>query len=426
MPDVQCGLIGCGTVGGGVVARWGDEVAGAALASVAVRSPRKRRDVDLSALTVTADAWDVVRDPRIAVLIDAAGDCDAARDWALEGFTRGKSFVTAGKALVARHGAELEERAAAEGVGFRYEAAVAGAVPVVALLRLGLSPGTVRGFEGVVNGTCSFILSRLAEGVPFAAALEKARQRGLTEADSARDTSGRDAADKLAILARLCGVPIAPADVPAAGIEGIRPEDVAFGHARGWRLTLLAAFRAMGTQATASVAPAFVAEDGFLAQAREEENAVLLDAGPAGCVGLLGRGAGRAPSAAAVLADVRETVRAKASPFRPRAAERTVVADPTLVPHYVRVSRPMGAEAPQRALLDALAAEGVGVEFVSAGRLGWVQAITTRAPRERVSRALARLDKGEIALVAFHRESARGAASLDEAQPALAAFGGSR
>ncbi|MEX2175778.1 MAG: homoserine dehydrogenase [Pirellulaceae bacterium] len=294
MPDVQCGLIGCGTVGGGVVARWAEEVAGAALATVAVRSPRKRRDVDLSAVTVTGDAWDVVRDPRIGVLIDATGDCDAPRAWALEGFAHGKSFVTAGKALVARHGAELEERADAQGVGFRYEAAVAGALPVVALLRLGLSPGTVRAFEGVINGTCSFILSRLAEGVPFAAALEKARQAGLTEADSARDTSGRDAADKLAILARLCGVPIAADEVSIAGIEGLRPEDVAFGRARGWRLTLLATFRAVSGRATASVAPAFVAEDAFLAQARDEENAILLDGGPAGWVGLLGRGAGRA------------------------------------------------------------------------------------------------------------------------------------
>src|SRR5688500_5930703 len=254
MPDVQCGLIGCGTVGGGVVARWKDEVAGAALATVAVRSPRKRRDVDLSALTLTPEAWDVVRDDRIRIVVDATGDCEAARAWALEGFARGKSFVTAGKALVARHGAELEERAAAHGAGFRYEAAVAGALPVVALLRLGLSPGTVTAFEGVLNGTCSFVLSRMAEGVPFAVALDTARQAGLTEADSARDTSGRDAADKLAILARLCGVPIAAADVPTAGIEGIRPEDVAFGRARGFRLALLATFRAVSGRATASVA----------------------------------------------------------------------------------------------------------------------------------------------------------------------------
>jgi homoserine dehydrogenase len=423
MPDVQCGLIGCGTVGGGVVARWSEEVAGAALSRVAVRSRRKRRDVDLSAVTVTEDAWDLVRDPGIGVLIDASGDCEAAREWALEGFARGKSFVTAGKALVARHGAELEERAAASGAGFRYEAAVAGALPVVALLRLGLSPGTVRAFEGVVNGTCSFILSRLAEGVPFAAALDKARQAGLTEADSGRDTSGRDAADKLAILARLCGTPIAAADVPTAGIEGLRPEDVAFGRARGWRLTLLATFRSVGGRAAASVAPAFVAEDSFLAQARDEENAVLLDGGPAGWVGLLGRGAGRAPSAAAVLADVRESLRAPAVPVRSRVAETRVAPDVALVPHYVRVSRPLGSASPQRALLDAFAAESIGVAFLSAGRLGWVQAITTRVPRERVSRALARLEAAEVAHVTFH-ESARGAVSLDP--PALAAAGGSR
>ena len=423
MRDVRCGLIGCGTVGGGVVARWPEEAAGATLVAVAVRSPRKRRDVDLKALTVTDDAGELVRDPRIGVIVDATGDCDRARGWALEAFARGKSFVTAGKALVARHGAELEESAAARGVGFRYEAAVAGALPVVSLLRLGLSPGTVTAFEGVLNGTCSFILSRLAEGVSFAAALEKARQAGLTEADSGRDTSGRDSADKLAILARLCGAPIAAADVPTAGIEGVRPEDVAFGRARGWRLIQLAAFRAVPGRATASVAPAFVTEGTFLAQARDEENAILLDGGPAGWVGLLGRGAGRAPSAAAVLSDVRETVRAAQAPSRPRAAETPVFPDAALVPHYVRVARPLGGASPRRALLDAFAEEGIGVEFLSTGRMGWVQAITSRVPRERVRRALARLAPAEIAHVTFH-ESARGAASLD--QPALAAAGGSR
>jgi homoserine dehydrogenase len=422
MPDVQCGLIGCGTVGGGVVSRWAGDAAGAALAAVAVRSPRKRRDVDLSAHRVTADAWEVVRDPHIRVVIDTTGDCDAARAWALEGFARGKSFVTAGKALVARHGVELEERAGAHGVGFRYEAAVAGALPVVALLRLGLSPGSITGFEGVLNGTCAFVLSRLAEGVPFAAAVEKAREAGLTEADSARDTSGRDAADKLAILARLCGAPVAAADVPHAGIEGLRPEDVAFGRARGWRLVLLGRFRALPGRVTASVAPAFVSGDSFLAQAREEENAVLLDAGAAGWIGLLGRGAGRAPSAAAVLADVRETVRSAASPGPARAVEAPVAPDTALAAQYVRVRRPLGSPSAQRALLDALAIQGVGVQFLSAGRLGWVQAITAPAPRDTVRRALARLEPAEIAHVTFH-ESARGAASLD--QPALAAAGGS-
>ncbi|MGI9076719.1 MAG: homoserine dehydrogenase, partial [Gemmatimonadaceae bacterium] len=172
MSDVQCGLIGCGTVGGGVAQRWGSEVTGADLATVAVRDVRKHRDVDLSSLRLTTDAWEVVRDPRLQVVIDATADCESAREWALEAFAHGKSFITASKSLAARHGAELEARAAAQRVGFRYEAAVAGALPVVALLRLGLSPGRIRGFEGVRNGTCSFVLARLGEGASLAAALE--------------------------------------------------------------------------------------------------------------------------------------------------------------------------------------------------------------------------------------------------------------
>jgi hypothetical protein len=267
------------------------------------------------------------------------------------------------------------------------------------------------------------VLSRLGEGVPFAAALEKARRAGLTEADSGRDTSGRDTADKLAILARLCGFPIAAAEIPTAGIDGLRPEDVAFGQARGWRTALLAHARSVAGRVTASVKPVFVAEGDFLAQPRDEENAVLLDGGPAGWIGLLGRGAGRAPSAAAVLADVRETIRGVTAATGTRKTDLPVDGDVLLRPHYVRVSRPIGSASPQRALLDAFASEGVGIAFASAGRLGWVQAITSPAPGDRVARALARLQSADIAHLTFH-ESARGAASLD--QPALAAAGGLR
>ena len=420
--DVQCGLIGCGTVGSGVVAGWAEAATGAALAAVAVRAPDKRRDVDLSGIALTGDPGRVLRDPRISVVLEATGECDAARAWALEAFARGKSVVTAGKTLVARHGPELEERAAASGVGFRYEAAVAGAIPVVALLRLGLSPGNVRAFEGVLNGTCGFVLSRLAEGASYAAALETARDAGLTEADSARDTSGADAADKLAILSRLCGAPVRAADVSVRGIDGLRAEDVAFGLARGFRLLLLARFRAGGGGTVAWVAPVFVPADDFLAQATDEENALLLDGGPAGRIGLLGRGAGRAPSAAAMLADVRATVSAAAHPVRRGAPASPVVADAALSRHYVRARRPLGAATRGR-LLDVLAEEGIGVEFACAGRLGWAQAITVPVPRERVQRALLRLDLSETATIAFH-EPARGAASIQPA--AFAAAGGSR
>lgn len=292
MSAVGCGLIGCGTVGSGVVRLWGERAPEAQLRAVAVRDVAKPRGLDLSALRLTGDAWEVASDPAIRVLIEATGDTELGHDLAVASFRSGKSFITANKSLVARFGPELEEQAAERGLAFGYEAAAGGALPVVALLRLGLSPGPIRGLEGVLNGTCNFILSRLAQGLPFEEALARARKSGFTEADSRRDTSGQDAVEKLVILARLCGVRLDPETVPRQGIEGLRPEDVLFGRRRGWSLRLVAGFHERHGRIVAGVAPAFVPGTSLLAQAKDEENAIVLDGGPAGHLGLVGRGAG--------------------------------------------------------------------------------------------------------------------------------------
>jgi homoserine dehydrogenase len=322
------GLVGCGTVGSGVVRLWSEpgHAPGVALKTIAVRDLRTPRLVDVSAWRVTNDAWDVVRDPEIRLVVEATGDTALAHGLALACFETGKSFVTAGKSLVARFGPELEERAAEAGVGFFYEAAVGGALPVVGLLRHGLSPGGIRGFEGVLNGTCNFILSRLGEGLSFPAALAQAQARGFAEEDSRRDTSGLDAAEKLVILARLCGVRLDPAAVPRQGIDNLRSDDVVYGRRRGWALKLIARFQQTADGYTASVAPTFVPEGSLLAHARDEENVIVFDAGAAGSVTLVGRGAGSLPTAAAILSDVREAL-SGAAPGRP-----TVLKGATLLP----------------------------------------------------------------------------------------------
>jgi homoserine dehydrogenase len=304
------GLIGCGTVGSGVVRLWNESgyAQGATLKTVAVRDRHKPRPVDLSAVGLIDDAWAIVRDPEIRLVIEATGDTELAHGLALACFEAGKSFVTAGKSLVARFGPELEERAQRAGVAFLYEAAVCGVLPVVGLLRQGLSPGAIRGFEGVLNGTCNFILARLGDGLSFPAALALAQARGFAEADSRRDTSGLDAAEKLVILASLCGVRLDPEAVPRHGIENLRPDDVLFGRRRGWSLRLIASFGQTPAGPIAGVAPTFVPEGSILAQARDEENVVVLDGGPAGKVSLVGRGAGSLPTAAAVLSDVRQAL----------------------------------------------------------------------------------------------------------------------
>ena len=291
-------------------------------------------------------------------------------------FAAGKHFVTAGKDLVARHGAALEERAADCGVAFRYEAAVAAAVPIVALLRHRLSPGDLRGFAGVLNGTCNFVLGALDDGRSFADAIRDARARGFAEADSRRDTSGRDSADKVAILARLLGAHVSPEDVPFEGIEALAPDDLAYGRRRGWALRLLGFFRDEGARAVAGVAPSFVPESSLLARARGAENAIVLESAHAGDVGLIGPGAGGAPTATALLADVAAVVREGAGRPLPRPREVVLARDDTPRRHYVRVENAGDG----RALLQRLHERGAAPDCVTSPRKGCFQIITAAGP----------------------------------------------
>jgi homoserine dehydrogenase len=399
--EIGCGLVGCGTVGSGVVRLWraaGGAPPAAALEAVAVRRLDKRRAVDLSGVRLTDDALSVARDPRVRLVIEATGDTEAAYAVACEALARGKAFVTASKALVAAHGPELEELAAVQEVPFAYEAAVGGALPIVALLRQGISPGALAGFSAVLNGTSNFVLCRLAAGVPFDQALAAARCAGLAEADTSRDTGGLDTADKLRILARLCGFALERTAVPVTGIDGLRPADAAFGRARGRVARLVGTFRIEGEDAEAHVEPAFVPEDSPLAAARDEDNVVVLDLGAAGPLAVSARGAGSLPSASAVLADVRAVVAGGLHDPRrhvpPRPVKRVLAA--AAAPYYVRLEAPGQAALARRRLSRALAIAGIGASVTT--ECGRVQALTSPASGELVRRTLARLPWAGVAL----------------------------
>jgi len=405
MPLLRCGLVGCGTVGSGVVRLWAQpgQADGVALTTVAVRDPHKPRAVDLGALRVTGDAAALVRDPAVDLVIEATGDTELGRALAVETLARGKPFVTAGKALVVRYGEELEQLAHAHGTAFLYEAAAGGALPIVALLRLSLSPGPARGFEAVLSGTCNFVLTRLAEGVAYEEALAQAREAGLAEPDSTRDTSGQDAAEKLLLLARLLGVRLDGERLPRRGIEGLGPHDAVFARRRGLALRLVARLRLHDDGAEAWLAPVFVPAHSPLAQARDEQNVVVLDAGAAGQVALSGPGAGSLPTAAAILADVREL--ARSFPRSRAAAPRPMRALPLLADerprrHYVTVCGSRGA---REAALRALAAEGVQVKEVETPWRGRVQGLTAPAAPASVARALQGLENALA--VAIHDEA---------------------
>jgi homoserine dehydrogenase len=416
MGELGVALVGCGTVGSAVVDRWRREAfpPGARLVGVALRDRARSRRTSLEGLRVTSDAVALVGDPAVSLVIEASGDTGLGLGLAEAAFAAGKHFVTAGKDLVARHGAALEEAAGVRRVAFRYEAAVAAAVPIVALLRHRLSPGDLRGFTGVLNGTCNFMLGELEAGRAFADAVREARARGFAEADSRRDTSGRDSADKVAILARLLGARIRPQDVSYGGIEALDPDDFVYGRRRGWALRLLGSFRDEGERAIAGVAPSFVPECSLLARARGAENAIVLESAHAGDVGLVGPGAGGAPTATALLADVAAIVREGAGRPLPRPREVTVAPDDLPRRHYVRVD---GA-GDGRALLQRLHDHGWAPESVTSPRAGRFQVVTAAGPLQGLREALAGVAPGAVVLRIDLSPVGAAVGTGDRAQPA--------
>ncbi len=313
-PAVRVAVLGCGTVGAAVVrllVAEADEIAGRSgvrleLVAVAVADlGRPRQGVPPGLLTTGAAA--LVTDPGIDIVVELIGGLEPAHDLVTAALASGKAVVTANKALIAAHGAALADAAAAAGVDLLYEAAVAGAVPIVRPLRESLAGERVRRVTGIVNGTTNFILSVMGEGdVTYEAALAEAQHLGYAERDPSADVDGHDAAAKAAILASLafrCAV--VDADVTRQGIGGIPAEDVASARRMGFVVKLLAVAELAGDgRLSVRVHPALVRDDHPLAAVRGAFNAVFVEGDWCGELMLYGRGAGGVPTASAVLGDV--------------------------------------------------------------------------------------------------------------------------
>ena len=277
-PAVRVAVLGCGTVGAAVVrllVAEADEIAGRSgvrleLVAVAVADlGRPRQGVPPGLLTTGAAA--LVTDPGIDIVVELIGGLEPAHDLVAAALASGKAVVTANKALIAAHGAALADAAAAAGVDLLYEAAVAGAVPIVRPLRESLAGERVRRVTGIVNGTTNFILSVMGEGdVTYEAALAEAQHLGYAERDPSADVDGHDAAAKAAILASLafrCAV--VDADVTRQGIGGIPAEDVASARRMGFVVKLLAVAELAGDgRLSVRVHPALVRDDHPLAAVR--------------------------------------------------------------------------------------------------------------------------------------------------------------
>ncbi|MGH7132810.1 MAG: homoserine dehydrogenase, partial [Phycisphaerales bacterium] len=310
----RIGLLGLGTVGLGVLRGVQQLEDRLAVDAIAVRTLRKHVDAGVDLSLLTTDPWRVVESP-VELVVETIGGIEPALQLISSALRAGKDVVTANKAVIARHGPELAALAERSGARLRFSAAVGGAVPILENLRRLSRLGRIRRVEGVVNGTCNFILDRLAEGQEFEAALSQAQASGFAEADPGTDLEGIDAAAKLVLIAReALGEELSIEQIDRQGIVGISVDDLREAARHGETIRLVASVERTAVGIVASVKPRRVTLDDPLAQARAEHNRVVVEfeGGALGPVVLHGKGAGRYPTAEAVIGDVLELLRERA------------------------------------------------------------------------------------------------------------------
>jgi homoserine dehydrogenase len=294
VPSVRVALLGCGNVGSALaelLLTGQDDIAARAgvqlqLVGIAVSDATKERSATIPPELITTDAAALVARHDVDVVVELIGGIHPAHTLIESALSLGKPVVTGNKALLAVSGAELAEAASAAGVDLLYEAAVAGAIPVIRPLRQSLAGERIIRIMGIVNGTTNFILSRMEDdGVDYAEALAEAQELGLAERDPTADVEGHDAAAKAAILAALAlGSDVVDADVHREGITGISAADVAYANRLGYSVKLLAVAELIdgGPEVSVRVHPAMVRRDHPLASVRGAFNAVFIEGAVSG------------------------------------------------------------------------------------------------------------------------------------------------
>ena len=318
MKKIGICLIGCGTVGSGLIRNLpkADALIGQRLGvqleikSIAVRDPAKSRD---PLPTKQIQDWKkLIADPAVQIVVELVGGLDEAFQIAQATLHAKKPLVTANKALLAERGQELIPLAQKSGVPIYFEASVAGGIPVLKALREGLVANQLLGLHGIINGTSNYILSRMAEaGSDFATALQQAKDLGYAEADDRLDVDGVDAAHKAAILCFLAyGFLPKFSEIPIEGIRKIQSQDVGFASQLGYAIKLLAMIRPVGTdQIEVRVAPTLLPSRHPMASVHGAFNAVGLIGNLSGPVQFTGRGAGPDATSSALLADLAEAAK---------------------------------------------------------------------------------------------------------------------
>ncbi len=323
MKEIGIGILGFGTVGAGVVeglqrhAELLQERTGLTLRlrGVADLDVTTDRGVTIDPALLTTNAQALIEDPEISILVELIGGTGVARTLTLAALAAGKSVVTANKALLAEHGAELYEAAAKHQTELLFEASVGGGIPIIRALREGLSGNRIERITGILNGTCNYILTRMErEGLRFADVLAEAQAAGYAEAEPSLDIDGIDTAHKAVVLAaHAFGAPVQMADVAVRGIRDMDAMDITYAAGLGYRIKLLAVIRQTDGELDVGVYPALVPHGHLLADVSHAFNAVLVTGDLVGDTIYYGQGAGRFPTASAVIGDIVDAARNQAS-----------------------------------------------------------------------------------------------------------------
>lgn len=321
MNNIYIGLVGAGTVGGGVVKVLAKRIESfnkelglnIKLSRIADKISSRFRELPVGDAICSSDADDIINDPSINIVIELIGGTGFAKKLVLDALNQKKHVITANKALLAEHGPEIFECAEKNGVSVYFEASVGGGMPVIKTIREGLVGNNVFSVKTIINGTCNYILSTMtSEGLPFDQVLKDAQRKGYAEADPTLDIGGGDSGHKVAILASLISNGYVSYDsICKEGITSITAQDIAFAKELGYTIKLLGIIKKDRASQSLDVRvhPAMLRTNHILASVSEAYNAVLLEGDAVGQILLYGKGAGELPTASAVVSDIIDVAR---------------------------------------------------------------------------------------------------------------------
>ena len=430
MEPVKIGLLGLGTVGGGtvtVLTRNAAEIARRAGREIRLaRAAAMQYNPEIPGLDqighIGNDAFAVVDDPEIDIVIELIGGYSPARELVLKAIANGKHVVTANKALIARHGNEIFAAAREQGVVVAFEAAVAGGVPIIKALREGLAANHIEWIAGIINGTGNFILTEMRDkGRDFGDVLAEAQALGYAEADPTFDVEGIDAAHKLTILGSLAfGIPLQFEKTFTEGISRIQAQDVAYAAELGYRIKHLGIARRSGHGIELRVHPTLIPHRRLIANVDGVMNAVLVKGDAVGPTLYYGAGAGALPTASAVVADVLDVARVLTSDPGNRvphlAFQPDEIADIPVLPmaevetaYYLRIAA-LDQPGVMAEIAGILGAEGISIEAIKQKEPEEGDThvplimLSHRVQEGRMDRAIARIEglntvKGEVTRV---------------------------